>query len=89
MTMTELQQYIDLKAELEELQEELDSLNRKGLVVDKVQASNQEYPYQPISATITGIVEDAGFRWFGGGHICKLKRTGAEERGKSSRKGGA
>ena len=58
MTMTELQQYIDLKTEIRELQEELDNLNRKGLVVDKVQASNREYPYQPISTTITGIVED-------------------------------
>lgn len=58
MTMAELQQYVDLKTEIKELQEELDNLNRKGLVVDKVQASNREYPYQPISTTITGIAED-------------------------------
>lgn len=51
-----LKQYIDACELLKETENDLAKLRKKSkaVVTDKVQASNPEFPYQPISVTVQG-----------------------------------
>ncbi|MDY2987566.1 MAG: hypothetical protein SOR77_08035 [Peptoniphilus sp.] len=52
-----LSRYRDLKRELRILELENKKLNKTEIVVDKVKASNTEFPYQEISLPIVGMRE--------------------------------
>ncbi|MDY2987981.1 MAG: hypothetical protein SOR77_10150 [Peptoniphilus sp.] len=52
-----LSRYRDLKRELRILELENKKLNKTEIVVDKVQASNTEFPYQEMSLPIIGMRE--------------------------------
>lgn len=56
MTNSILQNYFDACELVKETEDDIRRLRRKKALVltDKVQASNPEFPYQPISVTITG-----------------------------------
>lgn len=57
MTKNELSQYIDLIREIGDLQNRIASLAADCTVIDKVQASDSEFPYTQGSVTIRGIQE--------------------------------
>ena len=52
-------EYIDARELVRETEEEIRSLKRHKVVQDKVSGSNPEFPYQPQSFNISGIVETA------------------------------
>lgn len=58
MDKNKLAQYRILKLEIDDLEEKLSNIENK-FVMDKVQASAIEYPYNPYSLKIFGIEEDA------------------------------
>lgn len=58
MDKNKLAQYRVLKLEIDDLEEKLSNIENK-FVMDKVQASAIEYPYNPYSLKISGIEEDA------------------------------
>lgn len=58
MDKKQLAQYMVLKLEIDDLEEKLSKIENK-FVMDKVQASAIEYPYNPYSLKISGIEEDA------------------------------
>lgn len=58
MDKKQLAQYMVLKLEIDDLEEKLSKIENK-FVMDKVQASAIEYPYNPYSLKIFGIEEDA------------------------------
>lgn len=58
MDKKQLAQYRILKLEIDDLEEKLSNIENK-FVMDKVQASAIEYPYNPYSLKISGIEEDA------------------------------
>lgn len=59
MTKEELEQLLDLRKEIRELDARVERLkrNRVGKVVDKVHTSMKEYPYVYTTKTITGTDE--------------------------------
>lgn len=59
MTKKELEQLLDLRKEIRELDARIEKLQREraGKVVDKVHTSTKDYPYIYTSKTITGIDE--------------------------------
>lgn len=58
MDKNKLAQYRILKLEIDDLEEKLSNIENK-FVMDKVQASAIDYPYNPYSLKIFGIEEDA------------------------------
>ncbi len=56
MTKEQLEQLINLRAEIKELNREIEILRARGreIVTDKVQASSPEFPYTKINMVIRG-----------------------------------
>lgn len=52
-----LNDYIDACELIKETEEDIRKLRRRESVYDKVKGSNPEFPYQPQSFSLTGIVE--------------------------------
>lgn len=52
-----LEAYMDACALVKETEEALQKLCRQEYVFDKVKGSNPEFPYQPRSFTVSGVVE--------------------------------
>lgn len=61
MDSKELDQYLDLQREIERLEIRLEDLKNKK-VVDRVEGSNPNFPYQKISLTIEGFGNDEKIR---------------------------
>lgn len=59
MTKQELSQYCDLQKEIAEVQNEINQIQERGKVTDKVQASSSEYPYLQTGIKITGYKENS------------------------------
>lgn len=53
-----LEDYVDACELIREIEEELEQLNDKTNVFDKVKGSNPEFPYQPQSFSVQGVVVD-------------------------------
>lgn len=57
MTKNELEQLLDLRKEIRELDEKVERMQKQrvGKVTDRVHASMKEYPYIQTTKTITGV----------------------------------
>ena len=57
MTKRELEQLLDLRKEIKELDDKVEKMQKQrvGKVTDKVQASMKEFPYINTTQTITGV----------------------------------
>lgn len=51
-------EYVDAKALVKETEEDIQNNRKVSAVYDKVRGSNPEFPYQPQSFSVQGIVEE-------------------------------
>ena len=52
-----LEAYVDACALVKETEEDIQKLRKQELVLGKVKGSNPDFPYQPRSFTVSGVVE--------------------------------
>lgn len=57
MTKQKLMDYIDACESIKEIESNITRISRKEVVHDKVSGSNPDFPYQPQSFNVAGVVE--------------------------------
>jgi len=71
-----LEAYIDACALVRETEEDLQRLRKQEFALGKVKGSNPEFPYQPRSFTVSGVVETVMARSFAGIFFYSIMRIG-------------
>lgn len=57
MTKQKLMDYIDACESIKEIESNITRISRKEVVHDKVSGSNPDFPYQPQSFNVAGVIE--------------------------------